>query len=1195
MTRELIRNMTLASEADLVRSLATSTGLSDADRTAITDRAAVLVQAVRDEGTVGTMEAFLAEYGLSTEEGVALMCLAEAMLRVPDSETVDALIRDKITPHDWAAHIGDSGSIMVNASTWALMLTGRILDEEGEGIVGTLHALVRRMGEPVIRKAVGQAMAEMGSQFVLGRSIDEALKRGSAMVDKGYTYSFDMLGEAARTDADALRYHQAYADAIAAISRAATSDDIRQNPGISVKLSALHPRYEQSQRETMLPVMVDRLMPLMQAAKTAGLGLNIDAEEADRLDLSLDVIEAVLADPSLKGWDGFGVVVQAFGRRAMPVLDHLYEFAERVDRRIMVRLVKGAYWDTEVKRAQVLGLQDYPVFTRKSHTDISYLAGARKLLQMTDRVFPQFATHNAHSVAAILHMAGPDRTGFEFQRLHGMGEALHDIVLREEGTKCRIYAPVGAHEDLLAYLVRRLLENGANSSFVNQIVDLSVPATEIAADPMAAAEALHFAPSGAIPKPADIFAPRLNSKGWDVSDPAELAGINASRASFDAPRQWAAGPIGPGLSGGNTHQVLNPAVPNDVVGNVSDATPEQATEAIDTAAKAQPAWEAAGPAQRAAILRRAADIYEDHAAEVFALTAREAGKTLLDGVAELREAVDFLRFYADEAERIGSQGSPRGIIVCISPWNFPLAIFTGQIAAALGAGNAVIAKPADQTPLIAHRATEWLIEAGLPPGVLQLLPGDGALVGAALTSDPRIGGVAFTGSTEVAKLIDRQLSDTAPGALLIAETGGLNAMIVDSTALLEQATRDIVRSAFQSAGQRCSALRILYVQDEIAEPLLEMLKGATDALTVGDPWDVATDVAPVIDAEAQSAITSYLETHRASGHVLHDVPVPAQGRFIPPTILRVGGIDEMAAEIFGPVLHVATFDGEKIDDVVSAINKKGYGLTFGLHTRIDRRVQRILDDLHVGNAYVNRDQIGAIVGSQPFGGHGLSGTGPKAGGPHYLARFRCSHAGTGDAQTATIPYAKAAEAIEALRRTDWGSQPDRPSRLRALLRGKAKEAMAAAAALDPGPIDLPGPTGEANQWALTPRGTVVCLGPTEAALLAQCVQALSAGNSVVAIAPDARKTLRRLLASGLPLKALDGILDPAALTELPLDLVASMGDPGLLRKALAARPGPIVTLADQLIDPAIYVLERTVCIDTTASGGNASLLAEVDG
>ncbi len=1198
--RNAIRAATLSDEQALVRQLVETAALDADARVGISANAADLVRAVRGSGDVGIMESFLAEYGLSTKEGVALMCLAEAMLRVPDATTVDELISDKITPHDWAAHLGDSGSILVNASTWALMLTGRVLEEDAEGVAGTLHGLVRRLGEPVIRKAVGQAMAEMGAQFVLGRTAEEAMMRGEAMVAKGYTYSYDMLGEAARTDADARRYFDAYAAAIARIGAAAISDDIRDNPGISVKLSALHPRYELGQRDAMLPVITERLLELARAAKVAGIGFNIDAEEADRLDLSLDVIEGALSEPSLAGWEGFGVVVQAFGRRAMPTLDWLYGLAESLDRRIMVRLVKGAYWDMEVKRAQVMSLKSFPVFTSKSHTDVSYLAGARKLLGMTDRIYPQFATHNAHSVATVLQMSGENKQSFEFQRLHGMGEALHEAVKAKAGTRCRIYAPVGAHEDLLAYLVRRLLENGANSSFVNQIVDETVSPEEIARDPIETAAGTGFTPNSAIAPPTDIFAPRANSRGWDLTDPVDLAEIEAGRAPFAAPYRWEAGPISPAIAGGGAPvEICNPASPGDVVGSVIEADANLATEAIGAAEAAQPGWEAAGAAHRAAVLRKVADLYEANTFEYLALAAREAGKTLLDGVAEIREAVDFLRYYADEAERVGSAPA-RGVIVCISPWNFPLAIFTGQIAAALAAGNTVVAKPAEQTPLIAHRAVEMMLEAGVPPGVIQLLPGDGEAVGGPLTADPRISGVCFTGSTEVAKLIDRQLAKTAPDAMVIAETGGMNVMIVDSTALLEQATRDIVRSAFQTAGQRCSALRVLYVQSDVAPKLLEMLQGAMDELVIGDPWRLSTDVGPVIDAEAYEQINAYVAAHASDGKVVKTLAEPEDGLFMAPTVIRINGIEEMEREIFGPILHVATFEGDEIDKVVRAVNAKGYGLTFGLHTRIDRRVQRVLDQADVGNVYVNRDQIGAIVGSQPFGGHGLSGTGPKAGGPHYLPRFQKPRwAGTDVATGPILDTETVVATLDSLDASDWSASPDRIGVLRSALRGRVVAATAAAAALDFGPIDLPGPTGESNQFLLGPRGTALCLGPDAEALLVQATQALAAGNTVLAIGAGAPKTLRPLLKEKrMPLAALDGSCDLAALEDLTVHVVAFAGGAAAratIRRVLARRDGPIIPLISEGIAPVAYCSERTVCIDTTAAGGNAALLAESDG
>ncbi|MEP4104362.1 MAG: bifunctional proline dehydrogenase/L-glutamate gamma-semialdehyde dehydrogenase PutA [Nitratireductor sp.] len=1196
--RALIRANYLPDEDAALERLVALAGLSDDERMAISARAADLVRAVRGSSDPQMMEVFLSEYGLSTKEGVALMCLAEALLRVPDAETVDDLIRDKIAPHDWSAHSGESSSIFVNASTWALMLTGRVLEEGEGGIERTLRGMVRRLGEPVIRTAVSAAMREMGEQFVLGRTIAEAVKRGRAYTQKAYLYSYDMLGEAARTETDAKRYHRAYADAIAALAVHASGDDIRRNPGISVKLSALHPRYEFAQRERMLPVMVERLSALAYAARDARMGLNIDAEEADRLDLSLDVIEQVLADPELAGWDGFGVVVQAYGPRAAFVIDWLHALAEKLDRRIMVRLVKGAYWDTEIKRAQVLGLAGYPVFTRKVNTDVSYIACARKLLAMTDRIYPQFATHNAHTVAAILAIAD-DRSSFEFQRLHGMGEALHEAVRKREGTRCRIYAPVGAHSDLLAYLVRRLLENGANSSFVHQIVDEEVSAEEIARDPFAVVAGQGRAHNPVIPMPAGIYGGgRRNARGWDLTDPVTFAEIEAAREPFDAGFVWTAKPITPAAGAGAKRAIVNPARPDDTVGTVEEATADIVKDVVRVAAVAQPDWAMLPVATRAAMLAKAADLYEDNAAEFFALCNREAGKTLADGVAELREAVDFLRYYAAEAAKAEANSQARGVIACISPWNFPLAIFTGQIAAALVTGNAVIAKPAEQTPLIAARAVALLHEAGIPAAILQLLPGDGPSVGAPLVARPEIAGVCFTGSTEVARLIERQLAETAPpDAMLIAETGGLNAMVVDSTALPEQAVRDILASSFQSAGQRCSALRVLYVQKDVEKKMMEMLRGAAEALVVGDPRDIACDVGPVIDDEAQTTISAYCAEMEAKGKVALKLPVPAEGRFVAPHIVRVSGIGELEREIFGPVLHVATFGADEIDRVIAAVNLKGYGLTFGLHTRIEERVQRLVDGVHAGNLYVNRNQIGAVVGAQPFGGEGLSGTGPKAGGPHYLRRFRKSGADrpapvAGEPVNATMIAEHFVDPVK----HGWAGRGDRIAILRKHLRGKGAEAVAAAASLDLGPYDLPGPTGEANPLMLPPRGRVLCLGPEPDMLLAQTVQALAAGNAVVAVAPGATQALQPLLSKGLPVNALDGVVAPAVLSEIAVDLVAFAAEDGALRAVrteLAQRTGPIVPVLVEVIDPAAYAHERAVCVDTTAAGGNASLLAAV--
>jgi RHH-type proline utilization regulon transcriptional repressor/proline dehydrogenase/delta 1-pyrroline-5-carboxylate dehydrogenase len=1196
--RAEIRAHTLADEARSLERLIVSAALSQEHRAAITTRAIDLVRTVRGNSDIQMLEVFLSEYGLSTREGVALMCLAEALLRVPDAQTMDDLIHDKIAPYDWSSHSGGSRSVFVNASTWALMLTGRVLDDSEDGIEGTLRAMIRRLGEPVIRTAVSAAMREMGEHFVLGRSIDEAMRNGRDFTREGYLYSFDMLGEAARTDNDAQRYHRAYADAIASLGGATVDADSDRNHGISVKLSALHPRYEMSQRDTMLPVMVQRLLSLALAARDARIGLNIDAEESDRLDLSLDVIAQVLSDSRLAGWMGMGVVVQAYGPRAVFVIDWLYALAGQLDRRIMVRLVKGAYWDTEIKRAQVLGLSGYPVFTRKPNTDVSYIACAKKLLGMTDRLYPQFATHNAHTVAAVLALAR-DKISFEFQRLHGMGEALHEAVRASEGTRCRIYAPVGAHSDLLAYLVRRLLENGANSSFVHQIVNSSIEAEDIVHDPFETVMT-QGAANPAIPPPANIFGTeRRNSEGFDLADPVTLARIDAERKPFAAPHLWKAGPIAAdAFARDRTRSVFNPARPGERVGEVVDADANDVSRAVDAAGRAQAGWERTGVAMRAATLMKAADLYEQNAIEFFALCAREAGKTLADAVAEVREAVDFLRYYAGQAAKAEHDTSAQGVIACISPWNFPLAIFTGQIAAALVTGNSVVAKPAEQTPLIATRAVALLHQAGIPEDVLRLLLGDGT-VGGALTADPRIAGVCFTGSLEVAHLIEQQLAATAtPDAMLIAETGGLNAMIVDSTALPEQAVRDAVASAFQSAGQRCSALRILYIQKDVEPKMLDMLKGAVAMLSVGDPSLISTDVGPVIDDEARKALLSYCTDMENKGRLIAKLDAPRQGCFVAPHIFRVSGIAEMEREIFGPILHVASFEADEIDKVVADINARRYGLTFGLHTRIDARVKHLVDAIHAGNIYVNRNQIGAVVGSQPFGGEGLSGTGPKAGGAQYLHRFRKSPAlAVNAATTPVVPASVLAGRMPDATRDGWSTRSDRLAVLRKHLRGKGAEAISASAAVDFGPVDLPGPTGEANMLWLAPRGRILCLGVEEYAVLAQAIQALAAGNAVLAVAPRARAALSPLIDKGLPIDAIDGTADPGDLVQLDIDAVAMSADGDTMRavrRALARRSGPIVPLVSELIKPDAYAHERAVCIDTTAAGGNATLLAAAE-
>ena len=1244
--RATMRAAILEDEARAVRDRVDAAGLTRTDRESIVARAVELVRTTRVRAGSSIMQGFLAEYGLSTREGVALMCLAEALLRVPDTETIDALIEDKIGASDWAAHLGHSSSPLVNASTWALLLTGKVLGAAEEGVAGALHEAVRRLGEPVIRAAVAQAMRELGHQFVLGRDMREATRRAAVMEANGYSFSYDMLGEAARTEADARRYHLAYSDSITALADVGRRTSIRNRPGVSVKLSALHARYEFGQRDRVMTELAARLRSLALLAQSAGIGLNVDAEEADRLDLSLDVIEAVLADPALAGWDGFGVVVQAYGKRAPYVIDWLHELAGQLERRVMVRLVKGAYWDTEVKHAQVLGLDGFPVFTRKASTDVSYLACTRRLLGMTDRIYPQFATQNAHTMAAVLHMAG-DRADFEFQRLHGMGDALHEAVREAHGTRCRIYAPVGAHHDLLAYLVRRLLENGANSSFVNQIVDESVTPEKIARDPITVIEGLEGSVANPhIAAPADLFLPeRSNSKGWDLTDPLAVAAVETEREEFRT-AVWEAGPLVAGaVVGAEVREVRNPARADDVVGRVTHSAPADIEAALEGAHFGAAAWASMSVENRASRVRRVADLYEAHAAELFALAAREAGKTWLDGVGEVREACDFARFYANEALRECARGArtARGVIACISPWNFPLAIFSGQILAAVSAGNTVLAKPAEQTPLIAARAVALMHEAGIPRDVVQLLPGDGATVGAALVRDPRVDCVCFTGSTATARLINRAMAEhLAPDAPLIAETGGLNAMIVDSTALPEQAVRDIVTSAFQSAGQRCSALRILYVQREVEERILEMLFGAIDELRVGDPWDLATDVGPVIDDEARERIESYCRHAERDGRLLKplaatgdgrtpqrlaaqgDGRVPERlaatgdGRFVPPTVLRVDGIESLEEEIFGPVLHIATYDADRIDAVVDAVNAAGYGLTFGLHTRIDDRVQHIVDRVRAGNIYVNRNQIGAVVGSQPFGGEGASGTGPKAGGPHYVRRLTAgaSMAGGMPAGLVVDGMRLAAAVSEASRgmtaRPHRGGRTERAQHVPDSDAGGAgkvrhsKETgsdtirfgeVGQTGGARFAPLDLPGPTGESNRLSLAPRGVVLCLGPGTAATKTQIATALDAGNAVVAVADGATAAFESLVPDPRVV-LLDGQVDPESLVTVDgIAAVACRADRDVLaamREALARRPGPILPLITEPAAAERYVLERHVCVDTTAAGGNASLLAQAD-
>ncbi len=1005
-------------ESAHVRELLALAALPDAERNAAQATAADLVRRVRARARdQGAVEAFMRQYDLGSDEGVLLMCVAEALLRIPDQATADALIRDKLGDANWKKHLGQSDSVLVNASTWGLMLTGKLVDladDTKRDVHGAFQRLVGRAGEPVIRLAVRQAMKIMGHQFVLGRTIDEALSRSRKGDNANYRYSFDMLGEGALTTRDAQRYLEAYRQAIHAIGSTGPFDDVFAAPSISVKLSALHPRYEHAKRARVLTELGAGLLELAQLARRYGIGLTIDAEETDRLELSLDLIFQVLGDDALRDWNGFGIVVQAYQKRAPFVIDYIAHMAGRLGRRIPVRLVKGAYWDAEVKRAQVEGQAGYPLFTRKQNTDVSYLANARRLLDAGDAIYPMFATHNAQTIATVHRMARAmrKRRDFEFQKLHGMGDDLYAEVIPADrlDVPCRVYAPVGSHEDLLPYLVRRLLENGANSSFVNRITDESISIDELIRDPVDAVSGFDPIPHPRIPLPVDLYRSqhedRDNSMGLNLANDDQLRELAAAINTSGAGR-WMAAPLVPGANAtGGKLAVTNPADRREVVGHWQAADNATVERALQNAVAAHAAWDATPAASRAAILEHAATLLEARMPAYMAMCTKEAGKTLPDGIAEVREAVDFLRYYALQArEHFAPMALPgptgesnqlqlggRGVFVCISPWNFPLAIFLGQVAAALAAGNTVIAKPAEQTNLIGFAAVQLLHEAGIPQDVLQYLPGDGATVGAALTRDPRVAGVCFTGSTDTARLINRALAARESGAIatLIAETGGQNAMIADSSSLPEQVVKDALGSAFTSAGQRCSAARVLLVQEDIADKVVGMLAGAMAELAIGDPGLPSTDVGPVIDEDAKGILVAHAARMQSVATFIAEAKLGADtehGTFFAPIAWELPSLAALDSEKFGPALHVVRWKADQLDAVVDAINATGYGLTLGIHSRIDATIDRIVSRAKVGNIYVNRNQIGAVVGVQPFGGQGLSGTGPKAGGPHYLPRF----------------------------------------------------------------------------------------------------------------------------------------------------------------------------------------------------------------
>ncbi len=1165
-------------EAEALAPLIAAATLPDATRAAARETARTLVTALRANHKGSGVEGLVQEYALSSQEGVALMCLAEALLRIPDAATRDALIRDKIADGDWGSHLGTDRSLFVNAATWGLVVTGKLVGSvDDRGLGAALARLLNRAGEPVIRRGVDLAMRMMGEQFVTGETIKEALKRAKIMEAKGFAYSYDMLGEAATTAADAARYYADYERAIHAIGKASGGRGIYAGPGISIKLSALHPRYARAQADRVMAELLPRVQQLAALAKGYNIGFNIDAEEADRLELSLDLLESLALHPALTDWNGLGFVVQGYGKRCPFVIDWIVDLARRADRRIMVRLVKGAYWDAEIKRAQVDGLADFPVYTRKLHTDIAYIACARKLLAAPDAVFPQFATHNAQTLATIYQMAGPDFSigSYEFQCLHGMGEPLYEQVVGagKLNRPCRIYAPVGTHETLLAYLVRRLLENGANSSFVNRIADPAVSVEEMIADPVDMVKAMPKpgAHHDLIALPAAIYPDRRNADGLDLSDETTLASLTEA-LQHSATLDWSAAPAG---GAGVARPVRNPADHRDIVGAVIDATAQEAQAAAIRAAAS--AWPVTPVADRAAALERAADAMQERMPILLGLIVREAGKSIPNAIAEVREAIDFLRYYAQQARaRLGAEQTPLGVVTCISPWNFPLAIFTGQVAAALVAGNAVLAKPAEETPLIAAEAVRLLHEAGVPTDALHLVPGDGS-IGAALVAAPQTAAVMFTGSTDVARLIQRQLatrlSPTGHPIPLIAETGGQNAMIVDSSALAEQVVADVIASAFDSAGQRCSALRVLCLQEEVADRTLTMLKGALAELRIGRTDALRVDIGPVITAEARDGITSHIDAMRALGRKVEQQALPpetAHGTFVAPTIIEIDSLTDLDREIFGPVLHVLRFRRDRIDALVDAINATGYGLTFGLHTRLDETIARVTSRVKVGNIYVNRNVIGAIVGVQPFGGCGLSGTGPKAGGPLYLGRLVTTPPVSATRVTPLIsPLNSFADWLDAQGEGDAATQARRIGDRSAL-------------GLE---VTLPGPVGERNLYSLHPRGTMLLRPATRAGLFRQMAAILATGNDAL--------VQGMALPPGLPADVAARFAKPA---DTPVAAVLVDGEPDIVSatvQAVADWPGRIVPV--HAPGPDGYCLdwlmeEVSTSINTTAAGGNASLM-----
>lgn len=1186
--RQAITRAYRRDETEAVEDMLERAQMSQDERTAADRLARQLVKQVRESRRRASgVDALMHEFSLSSEEGIALMCLAEALLRIPDKATRNKLIHDKISGGDWKSHLGNSPSLFVNAAAWGLLVTGKLTTAPGQQNLGNaLTRIVSKGGEPLIRKGVDYAMRMLGKQFVTGQTIEEALKNGKEREQLGYLYSFDMLGEAAMTEADADRYYQDYVNAIHAIGKDAAGKGIYEGNGISVKLSAIHPRYSRAQHHRVMSELLPRLKELFLLGKQYDIGINIDAEEANRLELSLDLMEALVSDPDLAGYHGIGFVVQAYQKRCPFVIDYLIDLARRNNQKLMIRLVKGAYWDSEIKWAQVDGMNGYPTYTRKVHTDISYLACARKLLDAQDAVFPQFATHNAYTLAAIYQMGKGKQ--FEHQCLHGMGETLYDQVVGPQnlGRHVRVYAPVGTHETLLAYLVRRLLENGANTSFVNQIVDENISIDTLIRSPFDTIAEQGIHPHSGLPLPRNLYGEeRLNSQGLDLSNEIVLQQLQADMNAATRPVQ-AEPLLASPAAAQPPHEVRNPADRNDIVGSAAFLQVAAVPGIVEAAKTAEAGWATVSAAERAAILRRCADLFEAHMPELMALAVREAGKTLNNAIAEVREAVDFCRYYADEAEHTLPENS-RGVgtIVAISPWNFPLAIFTGEVVAALAAGNTVIAKPAEQTSLIAYRAVQLMHEAGIPRNALQLALGAGD-VGAALTQDERINGVVFTGSTEVARLINQSLAKRSDNPVLITETGGQNAMIVDSTALAEQVCADVLASAFDSAGQRCSALRILCVQEDVADRMVNMVRGAMDELRVDNPAALNTDIGPVIDAEAQANLQSHIDRMKGIARSSHQIRLPEnaeQGTFIAPSLFELNNLNDLQREVFGPVLHVIRYRAEDLDELIDQINAKGYALTGGIHSRIDGTVEHIRRRIEAGNVYVNRNIVGAVVGVQPFGGHGLSGTGPKAGGPFYLQRL--SRLATWRAPQLT----RSGEADEAALNRLQTLLHSLPLTQEQKLELAGSLGRARVHTLRQAEQVLRGPTGEHNSLSWQAPHRVWLYGGDLPTAFAAWVELAGSGIRAVVdqqhpLAAYADQAPELLETSATPAAA--DISHVVALEPLDTEL----------KQALAGRDGALVRIVDaQNGVDVLQLFEEISCsINTTAAGGNAHLMAASD-